>query len=299
MFQANHAPRPGSLTLATTAGQDDPAAAYANGVAPAVAPSVLPPFVFTSSVFFNEDADWRLLDDITLPGELENAVDRRKLHFCLGRLCAGRALQLLNPPLRSMPLTRDAAGGPCWPDGITGSITHANGFASAAVAWTRDAASLGLDVERTMPSPQALKVARVIASDEELAIAERAMGDVAKAATVVFCAKEAVFKALYPLVRRRFGYAEVRLTVNDPASRTGSVRLPGEGPFERGFRLQAEGQFDVRLLATLSASFPSATVLRGRYASVGEWVHAGLAVPAAHEGHGGAASTANSHSLRS
>jgi enterobactin synthetase component D len=264
MFQANHAPRPGSLTLVTTAGLEDPAAAYANGVEPARAPSVLPPYTVTSSLCFSEDADWRLFDDIMLPGELENAADRRKLHFRLGRLCAARALQQLSPGHPAGPLERDDAGAPCWPDGVTGSITHTNGFASAAVAWTRDAASLGIDVERTMPAPQAQKVARVIASAGEVAIAERATSDAATAVTVVFCAKEAVFKALHPLVRRRFGYADVRVIGMDPASLT----------------------FDVQLVTTQSPSFTSGTALRGRYATVGEWVHAGLAIPADHERRG-------------
>ncbi len=261
MFQANHAPRPGSFTLATTAGQEDPAAAYTNGVEPARAPSVLPPFTITSSVSFSEDADWRLFDDIMLPRELENAAHRRKLHFRLGRLCAARALQQLSPGHPRSALERDGTGAPRWPDRITGSITHTNGFASAAVAWTRDAASLGIDVERTMPAPQAQKVARVIASAGEIAIAERATSDAGTAVTIVFCAKEVVFKALHPLVRRRFGYADVRLIAMDPASLT----------------------FDARLVTSQSASFRSGVALRGRYAIVGEWVHAGLAIPADHD----------------
>jgi enterobactin synthetase component D len=277
MFQANPAPRPGSLTLATIADQDHPEAAYANGVVPAQAPLVMPPFTVTSSLCFSDDADWRLFDQITLPAELETAIDRRKLHFRLGRLCAARALQQLNPGQPSGPLGRDAAGVPSWPRAITGSITHASGFASAAVAWTRHAMSLGIDVERTMSARQAQKVARVIASAEELAVAEHALGNALTAVTVVFCAKEAVFKALYPLVRHRFGYADARLIAIDSASRT----------------------FDVRLVTTLSASFRSGIALRGHYASAGEWVHAGLVIPADHEHRGGAGYTADSQFLRS
>ena len=51
---------------------------------------------------------------------------------------------------------------------LLGSITHTDDFASAAVAFTADAVSLGIDTERVLSAEQARDVGDVVASSSEL-----------------------------------------------------------------------------------------------------------------------------------
>src|ERR687896_741970 len=67
---------------------------------------------------------------IDVPEALRAAVPKRQLHFRAGRFCAMEALRALAPLQRLDGVARGPAGAPEWPDGVTGSITHTDDFAS-------------------------------------------------------------------------------------------------------------------------------------------------------------------------
>src|SRR5277367_2552834 len=71
---------------------------------------------------------------ISLPRELDRAVRARRTEFLAGRACARSALRKLADGRAddAIPIGPDRA--PVWPAGIVGAITHAHGFAAAAVA---------------------------------------------------------------------------------------------------------------------------------------------------------------------
>ena len=88
---------------------------------------------------------------------------------------------------------RSSSGIPLWPDGVTGSLAHDARIALAAVALRRDVAALGVDVEPAENLPAELL--DVVATPRERArIAEDPC-----AGRLLFAAKEAVYKAVYPL----------------------------------------------------------------------------------------------------
>ena len=185
---------------------------------------ILPPAVAAVETF--ED-----LTDVTLfPAEeavLTQAVDRRRLEFATGRACARAALaQLGLPPVAIVPGPKRA---PQWPPGVTGSITHCHGYRAAAVARVEDVVSLGLDAEPDGPLPDG--VGDVITLEEE-------RGELARLAAehpgvhwdrLLFCAKEAVYKAWFPLTGRWLDFKEASITF-DPATTSFSARLLVPGP---------------------------------------------------------------------
>jgi enterobactin synthetase component D len=220
-------------------------------------PAVLPEFVkqFSWIVPANDLGRWsNSWEDIELPAALQEATAKRQLHFRAGRYCALRALEALEGRLVTTVLPQTAGGAPLWPEGVTGSITHTDGFVSAAVARTSQVEALGIDTERIMSVDRAARVSAAIAWPSELAHM-RAIGfDRLEALTLVFSAKEAIFKCLYRKIGRIFDYRDVRIVA--------AVLHPGT--------------FTARIVQTLSPDFPAQTLLHGRFEINGSWVHTGM-----------------------
>lgn len=186
---------------------------------------------------------------VLYPGEAEvisRAVDKRRREFRTVRHCARQALRQLGlPPVAVLPGKR---GAPQWPPGVVGSMTHCGGYRAAAVARGRDLRTLGIDAEPHLPLPAG--VLGVIARDEERKrLSELAAADGATCwDRVLFCAKEAVYKAWFPLTHRWLGFADAAVTISpgttDPAQGCFSVRLLVPGPTITGEALtRLEGRW--------------------------------------------------------
>jgi 4'-phosphopantetheinyl transferase EntD len=173
-------------------------------------------------------------DAVLYPGEAEvisRAVDKRRREFRTVRHCARQALRQLGlPPVSVLPGER---GEPQWPPGVVGSMTHCGGYRAAAVARSCDLRTLGIDAEPHQPLPAG--VLNTIALDEERNnLSELAAADSATCwDRILFCAKEAVYKAWFPLTRRWLGFEDAHVTINpgtiDPAHGTFSAHLLVDG----------------------------------------------------------------------
>lgn len=171
---------------------------------------LLPPFAACAET--RQD----LLDAELFPSEadtLGRAVDKRRREFVTGRACARRALAQLGVAPVAIP--GDATGAPVWPAGVVGSITHCRGFRAAAVARAADALALGIDAEPDEPLPPG--VVEEVAHGPELDLVA-AGGPGVDAGRLLFCAKEAVYKAWFPLTGRWLDFADARVAVDWPAS---------------------------------------------------------------------------------
>ncbi len=161
--------------------------------------------------------------DALLPEELglvEGASAARLAEFAAGRHCARLALASHDPRLAGMPVLRDRRGAPEWPSGVVGSITHCAGWTGAVVARSRGSwfgrgvAGIGLDAEPIGPLPAG--VVDVVASAEERAALAR-LGAARPGIpwdTLLFCAKEATYKAWYPLTGSVVGHDAVRVELS-------------------------------------------------------------------------------------
>lgn len=130
-------------------------------------------------------------------------------------------------------------GCPVWPSGIVGSITHSNGIAFAAVTWESRAISLGLDTEMLMPLATAREMAPMIATPLEYQNLLKQPIGTQLLTTIIFSAKEAIFKCLYPLLKFRFDFTDVEIIVVDiPSGRFLAVPQPSlPTPFSEPLRL--------------------------------------------------------------
>ncbi|MBA2669899.1 MAG: 4'-phosphopantetheinyl transferase superfamily protein [Gemmatimonadetes bacterium] len=199
-------------------------------------PAVLPPSAARHTIVVAADAE---LDERELPAELRQAVASRRRAFLAGRYCARRALAALLPGGAELQVGYGPHGAPIWPDGVVGSITHTGSLASAAVALATDVRGLGIDSERLERFERSTDIARLVVLPEESAIG---VPDRLRL-PLVFSAKEAIFKCLYPLVGRRFWFddAVLREVTKDGTftARLTTALAPGIGP-----DLRIEGRFE-------------------------------------------------------
>lgn len=149
---------------------------------------------------------------MALPTELQSAVAKRQGEFLAGRLAARLALRPYGLGDETVAIGQNRE--PRWPAGIEGSISHSQllgqGMALCAVRPGR--AGLGLDLEAWLDASQADQLWPGIVDKEEwerlVAGAAAADLSLAEGLTLVFSAKESLFKALYPRVGRYFDFLD-------------------------------------------------------------------------------------------
>jgi enterobactin synthetase component D len=212
-------------------------------------PSIVPSFASHVTVTL----DPRVPAAASVPPELHRATPDRKRQYLAGRYCADHAVERLRPSATRPAIGRGAAGEPQWPAGLTGSVTHTDGLASAAVARLTDARSIGIDSEMRVDHWRAERIRPLVMRPEEHGVGGRAI-DEATRVTLVFSAKESIFKCLYPVIGRRFYYEDALITSGDPAT----------------------GQFVAELMTTLAPGFERGTILRGRFEIDDARVHTGV-----------------------
>lgn len=147
------------------------------------------------------------------------AVDKRRREFATARDCARRALAGLG--VAPAPILRGERGDPRWPPGVVGSITHCAGYRAAAVGLARDVLAIGVDAEpdRALPGGVLERVSLPAERSRIGVLAAEAPG--ISWDRLLFCAKESVYKAWFPLARCWLGFEDADITVS-----------PADGVFE-------------------------------------------------------------------
>ncbi|MCR8549101.1 4'-phosphopantetheinyl transferase superfamily protein [Salipiger sp. P9] len=131
---------------------------------------------------------------------LRNALPTRVAEFAGGRRAARQAMAQLGLAPQAIPMAPDRA--PVWPEGLVGSITHSAGNCLALVGRASDWHAIGADLEPDADLPA--DIISEIATPEELL--RLAPIPPARAAARLFSAKEAAYKAQYPLTQSLFGF---------------------------------------------------------------------------------------------
>ncbi len=162
------------------------------------------------------------------PGEADliaRAVESRRCEFVTTRRCAREALGRLGvAPLAIRPGERRE---PRWPSGVVGSMTHCAGYRAAAVARTGVVAGLGIDAEPHQPLPAGLEPSVMVDVEPTMLTRLVATHPGIHWNRMLFSAKEAVYKAWFPLTRRWLGFEDVRLAINPAGSFTARLSVNG------------------------------------------------------------------------
>lgn len=126
--------------------------------------------------------------------------------FDAGRRCA--ALAAAEFGFDGSAIGKCADHRPDWPAGFTGSITHTEGFAAAAMGRRDRFSAIGIDIERTGRVTPELW-GRIMNRSELDWIHGLPAGTQGAMATVVFSAKEAFYKAQFELVQQWLEFHDV------------------------------------------------------------------------------------------
>ncbi|MDG4878522.1 4'-phosphopantetheinyl transferase superfamily protein [Mesorhizobium sp. WSM4935] len=134
-----------------------------------------------------------------------------------GRLVAHELLRRLGCANPAVP--RGQLGNPIWPAGIIGSIAHNDDLAVAVAARSVAMTSVGVDIEPALPLPRELEA--IVATPQDR------LGDLDPlvAGRILFAAKEAVYKASFPLDGRVLGFEDIAADLESGEAVTSAGRM--------------------------------------------------------------------------
>jgi 4'-phosphopantetheinyl transferase EntD len=155
------------------------------------------------------------------------AVEKRRREFVTGRSCARAALAELGIEPQAIP--SGARGEPVWPDGIVGSITHCDGFRACGVAPRAKLASIGIDAEADAPLPEGLLSDVALAEERHSLARLQAVRPGINWDRLLFCIKESVYKAWFPLTQSWLGFEDAVVAI-EPHGGTFAASLLVPGP---------------------------------------------------------------------
>jgi 4'-phosphopantetheinyl transferase EntD len=205
-----------------------------------------------------EQADPMLVRGACYPEEeayVKNTVPKRRQEFAAGRLCARSALSRFG--IKDFPLLVGKNREPLWPAGIAGSISHTEGYCGVAVARKNRIETLGLDVELT--GKLSRDYWRQICTRQELSRINSLSSDSQQErATLIFSAKECLYKCQYAISGRWLDFCDVEITVH------GDI-----------------GEFEATFLVNAGSSFEKGTCLGGKYLFSSGYVSTGMWMPSA------------------
>lgn len=187
------------------------------------------------------------------PGEapaIARAIPARQAEFAAGRAAARRALGSMGMLPYAIPMGGDRA--PVWPKGLVGSITHHEDRAFAVTARRGTLAGLGIDVEPMEPLPQDLWP-EILTGPEVRWLTSQQADLQGALARMIFSAKEASYKALFPHTGEIVGFDAMRIDPDPARGRFTATLLKRFGAYPAQLRL--DGQLACRdgLILTLLA----------------------------------------------
>lgn len=157
---------------------------------------------------------------------IAQAVDARRREYAAVRSCARACLARLG--YARVPILPGVGGAPTWPAGVLGSMTHCAGYAAAAVGLIRRISAIGIDAEPDAPLPDGvLDLVATPAEQDRLAMTQPEPGS-PNWDRLLFSAKEATYKAWFPLVGEWLDHQEAEILIN-PRDRTFAALLLRDG----------------------------------------------------------------------
>jgi enterobactin synthetase component D len=135
----------------------------------------------------------------------------RRRDWIAGRAALRALLAAEAPAAAPGAVTADDRGAPIPPAGWVASISHKRGVAAAVLA-RDDGWTVGVDVE-VAGVPRVDVASRILTDPELVQLAAFSGAERGRRTTLAFAIKEAVYKAIDPMVRRYVGFREVELAI--------------------------------------------------------------------------------------
>lgn len=182
--------------------------------------------------------------DEPLAGESSDLLPRtanwkRTRDFLRGRRCAKRAMEQIEVSAPSIRIGE--MGAPVWPQSLVGSITHTNLYAASAVAPLSRLRSIGIDAEEVDAVLEYLW-GSLFTPPEQQWLHSLPQSEQRASSALLFSAKEAIYKAQFPLTRAWLEFHHVEVVVH-PERRFVAVAAEDCPPLARGILGNLVGRF--------------------------------------------------------
>ena len=150
------------------------------------------------------------LHDFSYPERFESFHSHKQAEFLASRLALKKIYEHFKCTV-TVPSTSSQV--PTWPAGHLGSITHTKDYAVVAMAQTsgQKLRGLGIDCERLERTAQIEKTWSKISTLADRQYLEQNQLNDPHWKLLIFCAKEALYKAAYPLVQTYFGFDQANV----------------------------------------------------------------------------------------
>ena len=181
-----------------------------------------------ASHYFCVNFNWQDLDEdfftsqgISLPQSMKEDVPKKKAHFLGGRYCAHKALSMMEKKEseisnsyedkqdKLVPIQKNEQGAPIWPAGVIGSITHTENFIGAVVESFDNLRGVGIDTEKILGPQSVVMVESLVATEEEKR--KSLSFDPFEYFTLIYSAKESIFKCLNPIIQKYIEFHDVTI----------------------------------------------------------------------------------------
>lgn len=139
------------------------------------------------------------------------AVPKRRREFYAGRMAAHRAMEALGRLPEPVPMGADRA--PIWPDGIVGTVSHCRDACVAVLGLSADYQALAVDIEPDEALPEDVAETVCLPTERDW-LGRLPEGERARAARLIFSAKECAFKLQYPVTRKLLDFKDVEIAVD-------------------------------------------------------------------------------------
>lgn len=147
--------------------------------------------------------------NIQKPSNFLECTVKRKAEFLAGRYCASLAVK------KKLGVYYQILSGtnkePLWPRSIIGSISHSSNKAIAAIGLQEDYSYIGLDYEPIMSSETFINTLAYIVCPGEMHKLSDSLNNHLELLTLIFSAKESLYKALYPHIQCYFDFQDAQL----------------------------------------------------------------------------------------
>lgn len=147
---------------------------------------------------------------IAWPVQIAQAVSKRQAEYLAARVLLRRLQQQLGrTPVQILP---GADRSPVWPAGLQGSVSHSDGLVLVGLG-NSDGRRLGVDLEQWLTAAQYQELAPAIlsAAEQQWCLRDNSNMTLAQQLTLIFAAKEALYKALYPDCRQIMEFSAARV----------------------------------------------------------------------------------------
>ncbi len=160
---------------------------------------------------------------VQLPIALADSSLDRKAEFLAGRIAAKEVLECLG--VLGCQVNIGALRQPIWPEGVTGSITHARSIAVCIAGKLKYVGKIGVDVEPWIDERVTEEIKNEIISKQEISNLSSLHWPFNYKLTLCFSIKESLFKALSAILVGSYHFYDLEVIAISPLNKNIKVRL--------------------------------------------------------------------------